>query len=228
MKKHVFFSELAYVVGLLTLALGTVLMERADFGMSMVVAPAYVIHRKVSETLPFFTFGMSEYVFQAGLLLLLTLALRKFRPGVLFSFVTAVLYGLALDLTIRLLAPLPVDGMAARVICYAAGMAVCAFAVSCLFHTYLPPEAYELFVRELAARRGWEIHRVKTVYDLCSALLGVALSFVFFGFGHFEGVKWGTLLCAAVNGFLIRLCSRLLEGRIEFRDALPWRRFFRG
>ena len=223
MKKHVFFSELAYVVGLLTLALGTVLMERADFGMSMVVAPAYVIHRKVSETLPFFTFGMSEYVFQAVLLVILAAALRKFKPAFLFSFATAVIYGLTLDLCIRLLAFLPADGIAARIGYYAAGMLVCALGVSCLFHTYLPPEAYELFVRELAARRGWEIHRVKTVYDLCSALLGVVLSFVFFGFGHFEGVKWGTLLCAAVN-----LCSRLLEGRFEFRDALPWRRFFRG
>ena len=223
MKKHVFFSELAYVVGLLTLALGTVLMERADFGMSMVVAPAYVIHRKVSETLPFFTFGMSEYVFQAGLLLLLTLALRKFRPGVLFSFVTAVLYGLALDLTIRLLAPLPVDGMAARVICYAAGMAVCAFAVSCLFHTYLPPEAYELFVKEVSARFNKPISATKTVYDACSFLLGVLLSFAFFGFGVFVGVKWGTVVCTLVNGWLIGRISRWLEARFAFYDALPWR-----
>ena len=43
-KQRVFFTELAYVLGILALALGTALMERADFGVSMVVAPAYLLH----------------------------------------------------------------------------------------------------------------------------------------------------------------------------------------
>ena len=36
-EKKVFYSEAAYGVGVLLLALGTGLMERADFGLSMVV-----------------------------------------------------------------------------------------------------------------------------------------------------------------------------------------------
>ena len=42
--KKVFYSELAYVFGMVILALGTAMMELADFGMSMVVAPAYLVH----------------------------------------------------------------------------------------------------------------------------------------------------------------------------------------
>ena len=227
MKRKLYLpTELAYGIGLLTLALGTALMERADFGMSMVVAPAYLLHLKISRTLPFFSFGMSEYVFQAALLLILWAVLRKFRSGLLLSFVTAILYGLTLDLAIRFLGLVTMEGLAWRIGCYGAGMLVCALGVSFLFHTYLPPEAYELFVREIAARFGWEIHRVKTVYDICSCLLGVILSFAFFGWGRFEGVKWGTVLCALINGSLIRLCSAALERCFDFRDALPWRRFF--
>ncbi|HOO80024.1 MAG TPA: hypothetical protein PLQ04_06520, partial [Lachnospiraceae bacterium] len=64
-KKRTFYSEWAYVLGVLTLAIGTALMERADFGMSMVVAPAYLIHLKVSQYLPWYSFGISEYFFQA-------------------------------------------------------------------------------------------------------------------------------------------------------------------
>jgi uncharacterized membrane protein YczE len=48
--KKVFSSELAYLFGILILALGTAFMEKADFGMSMVVAPAYLIHLKISQT----------------------------------------------------------------------------------------------------------------------------------------------------------------------------------
>ena len=58
MKRQLVFStELAYILGILTLALGTALMERADFGVSMVVAPAYLLHLKVSQFYLFFTFG---------------------------------------------------------------------------------------------------------------------------------------------------------------------------
>ena len=84
-----FYTELAYVIGLTALAFGTALMERADFGMSMVVAPAYLIYLKVSSTLSWFTFGMAEYCFQAFLIIVLAVVLRRFRRKYLFSFVTA-------------------------------------------------------------------------------------------------------------------------------------------
>ena len=38
--KRTFSTELAYVFGIVFVALGVVLMKKADFGASMVVAPA--------------------------------------------------------------------------------------------------------------------------------------------------------------------------------------------
>ena len=97
MKKRLFYTELAYLFGILAIALGTAFMERADFGMSMVVAPAYVLCLKLSATWEFVTFGMMEYTLQAIILLLMAALLRRFRLSYLFSFFTAVLYGFALD-----------------------------------------------------------------------------------------------------------------------------------
>ena len=225
-RQIVFYSELSYVLGVLALALGTALMERADFGVSMVVAPAYLLYLKLSQTFPFFTFGMAEYTLQACLLAALCLVLRRFRPSYLFSFITAVVYGFTLDGCMALAALLPAHGMAARLVCYAAGMLVCAVGVSLLFHTYIAPEVYELFVKELAAKTGADVHRVKTAYDCVSCAVGVALSFAFFGLWHFEGVKLGTVFCALVNGSLIGVCTRVLEARFVFRDALPLKNWF--
>ena len=221
--KRVFYSEAAYAVGIAVLALGTALMERADFGLSMVVAPAYLLHLKLSQTFPAFSFGMAEYCFQAALLAVLSLVLRRFKPVYLFSFVTAVVYGLTLDAAMALVGLLPPLGIAGRLACYLAGMLLCAAGVSLLFHTYVPPEAYELFVKELSARTGRDIHAVKTAYDCVSCALGVAMSFAFFGLWHFEGVKLGTVFCALVNGWIIGRFSRALEGAFEFRDALALR-----
>ncbi len=194
--------------------------------MSMVVAPAYLLHLKISQTLPFFSFGMAEYTLQAVILLLLMFIMRRFRMSYLFSFCTAVIYGVVLDGIMLLTTGLPAAAMALRVAYYLLGMLLCSVGVSLLFHTYIAPEAYELFVKEVSAKTGMDIHRFKTLYDCVSCALGVLLSFAFFGLWHFEGVKLGTIVCALVNGSIIGACTRLFEGRFEFKDGLPCRKVF--
>ena len=226
MKKKVFYTEMAYALGIVILALGTALMEKANFGMSMVVAPAYLLHLKLSQTLPFFSFGMAEYTLQAAILLLLGLAMRRFKMSYLFSFCTAVIYGLALDGVMMLTAGFPAEAMALRVVYYLLGMLLCSIGVSLLFHTYIAPEAYELFVKEVSAKIGMDIHRFKTLYDCVSCGIGVVLSFAFFGLWHFEGVKLGTILCALINGSIIGWCTKMFEARFAFKDRLAMRRYF--
>ena len=84
MKKKVFYTELAYLLGLLAIAWGTACMERVDFGVSMVVAPAYILHLKISEFLPFFSFGMAEYTLQAIILFLMMIILQKVKLSYFF------------------------------------------------------------------------------------------------------------------------------------------------
>lgn len=221
--KKVCFTEVAYVVGIIALALGTALMERAELGISMVVAPAYLLHLKISQYFPAYSFGMSEYVFQAFLIIVMSVVLRRFKKSYLFSFVTAVFYGLVLDLCIRIVGFIPWTGMVWKIAYYLVGLLLCATGVAFLFHTYISLEAYELFVKELSAKYSWRIDWVKTVYDCCSCLLGILLSFLFFGFGHFEGVKIGTLICALINGWLIGKISIVIEARYNFTDGLSLR-----
>ncbi len=225
-KKRVFYTELAYVIGLAVLAFSCALMERAGFGVSMVVAPAYILHLKISEFLPFFSFGMAEYTLQAVILIIMVIILRRIKLSYLFSFVTAVLYGFLLDGFMALVALIPVETLIFRIVLYVVGMLFCSVGVSLLFHTYISPEAYELFVKEVSARIGMDIHKFKTLYDCASCLIAVALSFAFFGLWHFEGVRWGTVICALVNGTLIGLCTKLLEKLWRFEDRLPLRKYF--
>ncbi len=227
MKKKTFYTELAYVVGMITLALGTALMEKADFGVSMVVAPAYIIHLKLSELFPFFTFGMAEYTLQAVLLVLMMLFLRRFKLYYLFSFVTAVLYGFTLDGSIALVSFMPSEHIALRVVLFIFGMVLCSIGVSMFFHTYISPEAYELFVKELSAKFNISITKFKTGYDCVSCLISIIMSFIFFGLWHFEGVKLGTIICAFFNGYIIGLCSKFFDKTFDFKDGLKLKKLFR-
>ena len=226
MKKLTFYSELAYVFGIITLALGTALTERTDFGVSMVVAPAYILHLILSEIFPFFSFGMAEYTLQALILISMVIILRKAKLSYLFSFVTAVIYGFVLDTSISLVALLPFETFIANIIYYAVGLLLCTLGISLLFHTYISPEAYELFVKEISAKHNIDIHKLKTIYDCVSCVISIILSFAFFGLWNFEGVKLGTIICALINGTLIGLWSKILEKKLVFKDKFKLRKFF--
>lgn len=225
-KKRTFYSEAAYITGVVFLSFATALTEAAGFGVSMVVAPAYLLHLKLSQFLPFFSFGMAEYTFQALLIAALALILRKFKLSYLFSFVTAVIYGVLLDIFMNILAFVPTEHLAVRIVFLALGIVICSFSVSMLFHTYISPEAYELFVKELAQKTGIEISKFKTGYDCISCVVGIIMSFAFFGFGHFEGINIGTVLCAVLNGPLIGLFSKFYENRLTFKDKFRLRKYF--
>lgn len=222
--KKTFYTEISYTVGIILLALATAITQKADFGMSMVVAPAYILHLKISQFLPFFSFGMAEYSLQLFLIAGLCIFMRKFKKVYLFSFVTAVIYGFLLDFFIFILRPVPQNIFALRIVLFICGMLICSLSVALLFHTYFAPEAYELVVKEVSLRLNKDIGKVKTVYDLTSLCISVILSFSFFGFMQFNGVNIGTLITALCNGFIIGKISSLLEKKFEFKDKLNLRK----
>ena len=226
-KKKVFYTELAYCIGILCSTIGIALMERSDFGVSMVVAPAYLLHLKLVQYFSWFTFGTAEYCFQAVLLVLMCLVMRKFRVSYLLSFATAFLYGFILDGCMLLVANLPTT-MVCRVIWYVLGALLGPAGVCFMFHTYVSAEVYELLVKEISHHFGIEITKFKTWYDRGSCLVGLLMSFAIFGLWQFVGVKWGTILCAVINGPIIGVISKFYSRTFAFRDALPWRPFFTG
>ena len=224
--KKIFYSEIAYLFGIFLLALGTGFMAKADFGMSMVVAPAYICYVKISQILPFFTFGMAEYCLQLLLIIMLSLILKKFRFMYLFSFITAVLYGVTLDGCMNLLSRLVLDSFTLRSLAFVMGIFLCTTGIAFLFRTYFAPEAYELVVKELALKTGQDIGKLKIIYDMSSLAVSVFLSFAFFGWMNFVGIKAGTFITALVNGPMIGVMTKVLDKNFEFRDLLQWKRYF--
>ncbi len=225
-QRKTFSTELAYLLGIIMLAFGTALLSRADFGMSMVVAPAYILYLHFSQIWSFVTFGMMEYTIQALLLILLSIILKKFRIPYLFSFITAVLYGFTLDGFVLLTSALPVTVVWLRLLYFFCGFAACTLGVAFMFHTYLSPEAYELFVKELAREKHLNISKVKTIFDACFLIIAITLSFLFFGWLHFRGVNIGTVFCTLFNGLFIGIWGKWLERRFCFRDYLSLKRYF--
>lgn len=225
-KRKVFYTELSYVLGLISMALGAAFTAAASFGMSMIVAPAYILHLKLSLVLPWFSFGIAEYCVQAFLVILTALLMRRFKLSYLFSFVTALLYGALLDGAVLIVNLLPSGALSLRILWFVTGTLLCSLGVSFFFHTYLAPEAYELVVKEISGKFKFNVNRVKLAYDGASLIASVILSFSFFGFGAFRGIGVGTVISAFVNSVLIGAFSRLFEKRFVFKNKFGLERFF--
>ena len=166
MQKRKFSTELAYVIGLILLAASVACVERANLGISMVSALSYLLHLKLSQFSSFFTFGTTDYLFQALLIATMALLIRKIRLYYLFSFITALLSGKTLDGLMALLRLVPMDTLYMRALFFALGIALCAVGVSLFFHSYIAPGAYELVVKELSAHFHLDINRFKGLGEM--------------------------------------------------------------
>lgn len=226
MKKRIFYSELAYLLGFISIAIGTAFMTLADFGLSMVAAPSYILHLGLSKAFSFLSFGVCDYLAQTVIILLLMLILRKFRLTYFFSFVSAVLYGYILDGVLIPISLLPSESLVLRVVYFVIGLIFVPAGVALLFRTYLAPGAHELFVKEIVNHFKLDTGKFKTLYDCFFCLLSIVLSFAFFGLWKFEGVGIGTIICALVNGTTIGIFAKLYDKSFEFKDRWKLRKYF--
>ena len=225
-KKITGMGELAYVLGVILCALGVCFSAKSGFGVSMVVAPAYVLHCKIQPFLPFFSFGVAEYVLQGGLILLLCPFVGRFKKKFLLSFGTAVFYGVVLDFWRMLFGTEVPNELWSRVFFCGLGGCITAFAIALLLRTYLPQQGYELVVKELSDRYGWAIGRVKWIYDMTSLVVAILLMLLLFGEFSFSMIGAGTLLLTLVNTPLITGFGKLLDHFFVFTPKFP--RFHQG
>ena len=217
MKKIIWHSEAVYITAVLMLAFAVAMMTAANFGVSMIVAPAYLLSCRVTAL----SFGQAEYVIQAGLFLVLCLAMRRFRPIYLFSFFTGLFYGAVLDLW-RLLPCFdpqvtPPGSMAVwlRIVMFVGGVLLTSLSVSLFYKTYLYPQVYDFFVKAVSGKYGIRTVRFKTCFDLSFLLIAVVMSFAFFG--KPVGVSFGTLLMAVCNGTLIGMFGKEIDRVFEIQ-----------
>ena len=217
MKKIKIPSELVYFVAIILLALAVAILTSANFGISMIVAPAYLLSLKIGVI----TFGQAEYIIQAGLFILLCIVLRKFRFVYLMSFGTCLIYGVVLDLWRKLPCFDPtvtVPGSMVlwqRILMFVIGVLLTAFSVALFFKTYLYPQVYDFFVKAVSLKYKIKLSVLKTIVDLSCLTASIIMTFCFFG--KFVGVSWGTVVMALFNGTIIGFFSNTLDKFFEFQ-----------
>ena len=225
-------NECLWLFGILLVAFGVSICSKADLGVSMIAAPAFIVHEAIAGLLPGITVGVTEYIIQGLLLVLLCLTVRRFDWRYLLAFAVAVLYGYTLDLFLFLLGDAAFRATWLRWVMLIVGDTVTAFGVACFFRTYMPLQVYELFVAELSLRFGLVITKVKLSFDMALLALSLLLAFTLFGdavdfpWGRigttcFHSIGLGTLVTALINSPIIALAGKLLDRIFEPTPLFP-------
>jgi len=214
-KKEKMLNVINWLVGVVVCSLGVCFSTRAGFGLSMIAAPAYILHRFMIQFFSWFTQGTSEYIFQAILLIILCLVTFRFKAKYPLSFLTAVLAGLAIDGWFVVIGGnIVYESMVARIIAFVLGALLTAFAIAFIFRTTMPVQIYELFVMELSDRFKLDRNRVKFCFDMSMLALSLLMSLLL---THgLTGIGVGTIIVTFVNAPLIKFFGKfvdMLEGR---------------
>ena len=219
MKKIKMSSEITYLFAIVLLSLAVAMLTAADFGISMIVAPAYLLSLKIQCL----SFGQAEYVIQAGVFIVLCFVLRKFKFVYLFSFGTCLIYGFVLDLWRKIpffnpcITPPGSMDLWLRITMFVVGVVLTSFSVALFFKTYLYPQVYDFFVKAVSSRYNIKLPVLKTVVDLSCLTASFIMTLAFFG--NITGIGWGTLVMAVLNGTIIGLFSKMLDKIFNFQPT---------
>ena len=221
-KKITIYSELAYIFAILVLSFSVAMVSAADLGMSMIVAPAYILSQKVS----FLTFGQSEYVLQAILFIIFCILMKKVKLIYFTSFLNCVVYGAVLDMW-RVIIPtfnpeITAPGsmsMPIRIAFFVGSSLITAFSIALFFRIYLYPQVYDFFVKGITEHFKINQTKFKTGFDMTCLAISVIMTLVFFK--SFVGIGVGTIILALVNGSLIGACGKIIDKFFEIKPLFP-------
>ena len=232
MKKIKRSSELLWLFGIVFVALGVAICGKADLGVSMIAAPAFVVSEALFNLWSGFSVGVTEYILQGILLAIMCFIVGRLNWRYLLAFAVAVIYGYTLNFFIWIFGGVSFDSIALRWVMLIVGDVVTGFGVACFFRTYMPLQVYELFVAEFASRFKLKLTKVKLFFDLSLLGVSIILALTLFGdvttfdwttigYASFHSIGLGTLVTTAINSPIIALMGKLIDKIFEPAPMFP-------
>lgn len=226
-------AEIYWILGIFLVPLGAAICNKANLGISMIAAPAFIIHSAIEHLVPaFFTIGVVEYIVQAFFSLLLCVVILKVKLKCVLAILVGVIYGCVLDMWLLIVGSEPVEEIWLRYILLIVGCIITATGVSCFFRTYMPLQSYELFVAEISSRFKFNVNVVKFIYDVALLVISIVLAFTLFGdvktFNwseiyktnyHYLGL--GTVVATIINSPIITITGKLLDKVLGQEALIP-------
>lgn len=205
-------SEIVYIIAMFLISFAVAITTGANLGLSMIVAPAYII----SKMLPVLTFGQCEYIVQTVLFIILCIVVKKVKLVYFSSYITGLICGFLLDMFLLLIPSFNNStnfNIFVRILFFIIGSVLTALAIALLYKTYFYPQVYDFFVKIIASCKNLNLIKFKRIYDGCMFGLSAILALLYYLF--FEkalvGINIGTIILTFITGPLIGVFLKLID-----------------
>ncbi len=204
------YNLINWILGNLICMLGIAFATKSDFGLSMIAAGPYILHVYFREVFVWFSQGVAEYFYEAVLIVVLTIILKKFEWRYLLTFVEAVISGYILDGWFLLLGGNgPAATLGGRIVFLVLGLIVTALGVAFFFKTTYPLQVYDYAVVRISEKFNMTKPRTKLYNDIIMLCISLILSF---SLTHkLTGIGIGTLMTTALNATVIKFWTKQIE-----------------
>jgi uncharacterized membrane protein YczE len=194
------------LIGIPVMSLGINVIVWAGLGNSPISATPYV----ASLAWPGISFGTFLALWHVVLIAAQIIVLRRdFRPADWLQVPVTLYFGMTTDLTALPFAGLQSVGYVQSLLLLFVGICCLALGVSCLIISNTVMNCGEAFVRALNSKLHKKFGTVKVCVDLSFVVCAALLSLVVFG--HIEGVREGSLICAALTGAVVNVITPRLS-----------------
>ena len=191
------------------------LLIKADFGISAISSVPYVF----SVAFPVLTNGIWNALIQCLWLILTMIAIKKFKPGYIFSFVLAFLFGFLLDFWADLMAPWSM-ALSMRLVYFLIGFCVLSVGISCFILCGTPILPFDTVVRAFTMEKGLGLKKARTGFDLINLTLSLLVSLLFIG--RLAGVGIGTLVSALLMGTAASRVTGWMRDHFDVELKMKW------
>ncbi len=201
---------IAYIAGLMLLALGIAASVRSDLGSSPVASVPYMFNLTTGIEL-----GLATILWQSFLVLLQFIILRRdFRPWILLQLITGFLFGYCNTFAVWIFSLFPApESIVMRGLFTCIGFVVGGFGVWLYSSSDVINMPSEGIVMVIARKLGKPFHIIKIYFDVSSVIIGGAGCLIFIH--SFGSVGLGTVVISIMLGTMVGVYSRAWGGKLK-------------
>lgn len=208
-------GEVALIAGLLINSFAFTLFVKSGLGMGVLGGVPYVL----SLIMPALSMGTWNMLAQCFWMMVLIVALRRFRPGYLISFGLGAVFGYLLNMWEWALAGLPLS-LPFRILWYSIGFCTMTFGVALFIRCKLPVMPFDTVPREFILVKGWPVRWVRTTFDVTNFVIMLTLGLVFLG--KPVGIGVGTVIHALLMGTGAGMMVNWLDRHVDIQPRIAW------
>ena len=206
-KTEITKRNILFIISLFFSALGVAFTKHGELGVSPISSVANVMSCRFDSL----SLGTWLIIWNCILIIgQIILKGKSFQPIQLLQIPLSVLFGWFTDFGMWVVAFIPINSYAVRILMVIIGVVILGFGVSLSVVANVIMNSGEAFVKAVSDRVDREFGNVKIAFDISCVILALILSMIFFNF-TIVGTREGTVISALFTGIVVKFFNGKLN-----------------